>query len=148
MRALRITGYIRIVMALVASVVSGQAALAFPADTYAPSSVLADGKWVKVSVSETGMHLITRQQLGAWGFSNPDNVRIYGYGATPISDVLLQGNYVDDLPLVQSAVTSKGIVFYAVGPVRKIMRTSSTLEHERNPYTQLGYYFLTEAPHV
>ena len=34
-------------------------ALAFATDTYAPSSVLSKGRWVKVSVSTTGIHFIS-----------------------------------------------------------------------------------------
>ncbi|MDE6287083.1 MAG: hypothetical protein K2L99_08840, partial [Muribaculaceae bacterium] len=91
-------------------------ALALPADHFATSSVLASGRWVKVAVPATGLYRITAAQLRSWGFSSPENVRVYGYGGRRIPDLLNAANYIDDLPQVQTAVSPSGIVFYAVGP--------------------------------
>lgn len=126
----------------------GHMARAFAPDVYAPHSVLASGRWVKIRVSSTGLHLITNQQLSAWGFSNPASVRIHGYGARPLADVMLAANYVDDLPLVQSQLTSRGLTFYAVGPVTHSMSLSGTMTHTRHGYATVGYYYLTDAPDV
>lgn len=49
-------------------------------DTYASESALKDGRWVKISVSETGIHLISNSNLKKWGFSDPSKVHVYGYG--------------------------------------------------------------------
>ena len=125
-----------------------QAARAFDLSTYAESSVLASGRWVKISVAETGMHLIPTADLRRWGFNDPAKVRVYGYGGRRIADQLSQANYTDDLPEVQSAVTSRGVCFYAVGPEGWHTFTTNGIrrfEHVANPYTTRGYYYLTES---
>lgn len=120
-------------------------ALSLSPDTYAPSSVLAQGRWVKISVSQTGMHLIPVADLRSWGFSDPSKVRVYGYGGNRIPDRFSAANYVDDLPLVQSEATSRGVVFYAVGPDTRIDFGPRGLHyHSLNPYSTVGYYFLTD----
>lgn len=119
-------------------------ASAFAPDAYAPKSALAEGKWVKISVSESGMHCIPAATLRQWGFSSPQNVSIHGYGGAMLPDVITAENYIDDLPAVPAAVTSKGLVFYAVGPSQITMDESGELAHEVNPYSSAGYYFLTE----
>ncbi|MDE6813200.1 MAG: hypothetical protein K2J28_05145 [Duncaniella sp.] len=61
---------------------------AFPTDVYAPASVLSSGRWIKVSVEESGMHYIPAATLRSWGFSDPSKVRIFGYGGARIYDQL------------------------------------------------------------
>ncbi|MCM1309793.1 MAG: type IX secretion system sortase PorU [Bacteroides sp.] len=119
-------------------------AAAFSLDSYTLKSVLASGKWVKISVEQSGMHCITPQTLSKWGFSDPARVRVYGYGGAMLSDVLNPDEYVDDLPQVASQVTSKGLVFYATGPQQVNLDKEGTLSHAINPYSSYGFYFLTE----
>lgn len=117
---------------------------AFNPDAYAPSSVLSRGRWVKLSVAETGLHRISLSDLRAWGFDDPSKVRIYGYGGERISDILSQENYIDDLPLVQSEMTPRGLVFYAVGSLTRHNETDGTHYHTANPYSSHGYYFISD----
>ena len=110
---------------------------------YAGESKLSSGQWVKISVSETGMHRISASTLRRWGFSNPSAVRIYGYGGNRIPDALTADNYVDDLPLVSSVACADGsVVFYAVGPYS--WEGSNMMVRRSNPYSTKGYYFVTE----
>ena len=44
------------------------------------NSVLSSGRFVKIRVSDTGVYRITQADLRKMGFSNPDKVRLYGYG--------------------------------------------------------------------
>lgn len=118
---------------------------AFAPDVYAPASVLSSGKWVKISVEKSGMHCISTSQLKDWGFSDPSRVCIYGYGGQMLSDVLSESTYIDDLPAVASVVTGSGLVFYAEGP-RQILADRNDAYHRINPYSNFGYYFLTEGP--
>lgn len=119
-------------------------ASAFSLDTYAASSVLNSGKWVKISVAETGIHLISDSQLRSWGFSDPSKVRIYGYGGQRIPDALTLSNYIDDLPQVQSVKTSRGLFFYAQGPVKwNVVQTTHYIPAQ-NPFSTVGYYFLSD----
>lgn len=131
--------YIFIVLLLLSAV---PVAMAFPADTYTGRSVLADGRWVKISVQETGMHFIPVATLRSWGFTDPAKVRVYGSGGTRISDRLSLDEFVDDLPQVPALRTSSGIYFHARGPVSWTF-TNNRYFHSRNPFSDVGYYFLT-----
>lgn len=134
------------IIALVALLCLPFGAAAFSTDTYASSSRLAEGRWVKISVKESGPHLITLSQLRSWGFSDPTAVRIYGYGGKRISDLLSRENYIDDLPPVAAEVTGAGIVFYAQGPEEwSFNNIFKQYLHTFNPYTSYGYYFLTDS---
>lgn len=118
---------------------------AFELSTYATNSVLSEGTWVKVSVAESGMHLITNEELRRYGFSDPSKVHVYGYGGARLSDVLSLRNYIDDLPLVQSEHIGRGIVFYAVGPTSWAL-SGGYYAHSNNPFSTVGYYFLSDRP--
>ena len=73
----------------VISLLSAPQAAAFESSHWAQSSVLSEGKWVKVSLTESGVYLIPLADLRAWGFSDPSRVRVYGYGGRRISDMQL-----------------------------------------------------------
>lgn len=119
-------------------------AIAFPTDTYAGSSALASGKWVKVSVSETGMHFISTATLRSWGFTDVTKVHIHGYGGQRVADHMTLANYRDDLPEVSTLATSAGIYFYGVGPVAWT-KLGDRYYQQLNPFTTEGYYFLTDS---
>ncbi len=118
--------------------------LAFSTDTYAATSALAEGRWVKIAVPQSGLYCITAADLRSWGFSDPSRVKIHGYGGARISDHLSADNYIDDLPAVQSVVTPRGIVFYATGP-ETWTGEKNTFTHSLNPFATEGYYFVTES---
>ncbi len=120
-------------------------AYALPLSTYAPQSVLASGRWVKVSVPQSGIYKITRSQLSQWGFNDPARVRVYGYGGKRIDDRLSQANYIDDLPMVQTETVADGIVFYGVGPEQWVTSIREYAHIENNIYTTAGYYFVTDS---
>lgn len=120
-------------------------AAALPAEHYAAHSVLAEGRWVKVAVPATGLYRITAAQLRGWGFSSPEAVRVYGYGGRRIADELSAKNYIDDLPLVQSVATARGITFYGVGPDELAPTGDGHFSVVSSPYTTAGYYFLCES---
>lgn len=129
---------------IIYSLLCALTASAFSPDFYASTSALATGKWVQISVEESGMHRITAAQLRSWGFANPQKVRVHGYGGARISDVLSAENFIDDLPQVPIISSASGVTFYAVGP-RQTMLSGSTLSHEVNPYSKVGYYYITES---
>ena len=120
---------------------------ALPLDTYAQSSRMESGLWVKISVPETGLYRITTAALKDWGFSNPSAVRVFGYGGARQSDILSAATYVDDLPLAPQATEASGaIVFYAQGPVTWIgPDKDGFFHHQLNPYATEGVYFLSDA---
>ena len=142
--------FLRYILILIVSAGVPAASWAFSADSYATSSVLHSGRWVKISVEKSGMHLITDSQLGAWGFSDPSKVKVYGYGGRRIPDQLTTANYIDDLPRVATERTRRGLVFYALGPETPSYNSDGTVTWSLNPYTSVGYYYLSdiEAPEM
>ncbi|MDE6266295.1 MAG: type IX secretion system sortase PorU [Muribaculaceae bacterium] len=118
---------------------------AFDTSVYAEKSVLSENRWVKVSVTETGIHSISAADLRKWGFTNIENVRIYGYGGRRIPDLLSISNYTDDLPLVQTVTTPQNLYFYAVGPVTWNSIFVSQFRQSSNPFSDYGYYYITES---
>ena len=123
---------------------------AFPVDSYAETSKLAQGKWVKIRIPATGLYMVTTSDLRRYGFSNPSAVRVMGYGGQRINDVLTAANYVDDLMAAPQEATSQGIVFYGQGPESYTTTTLAGSKrltlHTLNPFSTHGYYFLTDAP--
>ena len=91
---------------------TSSASWALDASHYAQHSVLSEGKWATVEVSETGMTLITDAMLRNLGFSDPSKVRVYGTGGSMAAEAL-DASMPDDLPIVPSVRTSRGIVFFA-----------------------------------
>ncbi len=113
-------------------------------ETYAPTSKLNSGKWVRVAVDESGMHCISESALRGWGFSNPEKVKVYGYGGKRLPE-LLDSNYIDDLPQAASEwVGGKGVYFYAEGPVEWAQSAAGYFVPAHNPFTDRGYYFLSD----
>lgn len=114
-----------------------------PAERYAAHSVLAEGRWVKVRVAEGGMHMLTHAQLRNMGFSEPGKVRLYGYGGRLLSESDTD-SWRDDLCEVPLWRGDDRVLFYANGPVEWTLDSDRTFTHTRNPYSDYGYYFLTE----
>ena len=114
------------------------------ANRYVDHSVLAQGRWVKIKVAETGFHQLTDAMLVKAGFSDPQRVKVYGYGGA-LQPEKLTGDYLqttDDLKEVTVCRLQGRTVFYAVGPVNWPLASYSY--RDRNPYSDYGYYFLTE----
>lgn len=114
-------------------------------DRYAASSRLSSGKWTRVKVTDEGMHIITAAQLRNMGFSDPSKVRVYGYGGRVISEVL-DDKQPDDLPMLPSIATSRGVVFYSSGMIQWMPSQPGgmTYSRRRNPYSSAGYYFISD----
>ncbi|MDR2474339.1 MAG: type IX secretion system sortase PorU, partial [Bacteroidales bacterium] len=119
--------------------------------SYVSSSVLSEGKWIKIRVKETGIYKITYEELVKMGFSNPANVQLYGYGGWILDENFLLPK-IDDLPQL-SVWVEKGtdnvfnagdyILFYAKGTVKWTLNAGKFI-HLNNPYSNYGYYFITE----
>lgn len=109
---------------------------------YASSSVLSSGKWVKIKVTENGVHKITHSELARMGFSNPDRVRLYGYGGHMLPEIKLQ-DLSDDLQEVPLWREDGYVLFYA-NATESHMYKSGRLQHTRNVYSEYGCYFLSE----
>ena len=108
---------------------------------YAASSRLASGKWVKVSITEDGLYQLSRASLRKMGFTNPDNVHLYGYGGHLLPELVREGTHHDDMvevPLYYNSPTDcwlfwgNGLVSWS-GDIRTV-----------NTYARSACYFLTE----
>jgi hypothetical protein len=109
---------------------------------YASSSVLSEGRFVKISVGSSGVYAISRSQLAQMGFSRPECVRLYGYGGELMSEEFsLQP--ADDLPEVATWLTADALLFYARGTVGWSLN-NGTFCRTRNSYSDTACYFLTE----
>ena len=112
---------------------------------YASHSVLASGRWAKISVSETGVYQLTEQPVRRAGFSNLNKVKVYGYGGA-LQPEVIRSEYLsatDDLQEVPTCTIGGRRLFHAVGPVGWEKATST--ERIRNPYSDVGCYFITES---
>ena len=114
---------------------------------YAESSKLATGKWVKISVRESGIYQITADDIRSWGLgSDLSQIHVFGYGGAPLSEMMSGDNYADDLPQTPIVRTGDRILFYAQGPVT--WRTSTSLDQMQvqHPYAITGSYLVTNDP--
>ena len=112
---------------------------------YAEHSVLREGNWAKIRVSESGFYHLSDALIKKAGFSDASRVKIYGYGGA-LQPEKLTADYLtntDDLQEVPTCTIGGKRVFYAVGPVN--WDNKESLARTRNPYSDYGYYFLTEA---
>jgi len=113
---------------------------------YATKSALSEGKWIKISVSETGFYKLTYAELRKMGFPNPEKVSVHGYGGWPMEEDFSKAVYFDDVPSVEIWRGSDYILFYGKGPVKWTPNLSKrNFSHENNAYSMLGYYFVTDA---
>ncbi len=122
---------------------------------FAANSVLAEGSWYKIGITEAGIYKIDAQWLRDAGIStaslNPNHLRIYGNGA----GMLPQPNAsprIDDLE--ENAILRVGaqdaqfdaqdyILFYAQGPHEwKLENNESILKQQQNIYADTAYYYL------
>ena len=119
-------------------------ALRSASSLYASHSVLASGRWAKIRVSETGFHQLTEQVVRQAGFSDISKVKIYGYGGNLQNEALLASELqaTDDLQEVPQCIVGGKHYFYAQGPVS--WKSETALQRVRNPYSDYGYYFITQ----
>ena len=114
-------------------------------ERYAEHSVLQSGTWAKISIPESGIYQLTDALIKKAGFSDPSKVKLYGYGGA-LQPESLTGDYLvatDDLKEVPTTTINGRRLFYGVGPVT--WESRNALVRTRNPYSDKGYYFLTES---
>lgn len=119
--------------------------------TYAASSVLASGKFIKIHITDSGIYKLTYEDLQNMGI-DPANVRIFGYGGALLDQNFMDPK-IDDLPECtiwmekgSDGVFNAGdyILFYAQGiDSWKYDPTKSMFTHTANCYSNYGYYFVT-----
>lgn len=117
----------------------------FGKHTFASSSALATGTWVKVKLdgTEDGIYQITYDQLSGMGFNNPANVGVFGFGGHPLHeamDLITE----DDLPEIATYHDERNhrILFYGQGLVRWGYNANKGFYHRQNASETAAYYFL------
>ena len=119
--------------------------------TYANSSILASGKFVKIKVIDSGVYKLTYEDLVSMGI-DPANVHVFGYGGNVLDQDFTLPK-IDDLP-EQAIHMNKGsdgifnagdyILFYAQGVNKwRYDSAKSMFTHVTNSYSKYGYYFVS-----
>ncbi len=119
---------------------------AYSSANYTRTSKLANGRWVKIEIPESGIYQLSFQELAQMGFNNPQNVRIFGLGGYPISEIL-DGSQIDDLQQIPIKIYDNKICFYGCGTMNFTLSTPTGTPHytrEFNSYSTCGYYFVTQ----
>ncbi len=120
---------------------------------FARRSALASGHWVKVNVSQTGIHQITPEQLRQWGL-DPEKTQVYGVPGVELLGNEFSTRVVDDLVPTYSELASDGrLLFYVQGDKKceitsTVNNTAATCEiatsRSINTYSTTSTYFLTD----
>ena len=108
---------------------------------YAANSKLASGTWMRLTITEDGLYQLSRSTLKKMGFTNPENVHLYGYGGHLLPELIREGTHHDDLvevPLYYNSTTDSWI-FWGNGLVYWTGDTRTT-----NTYARNASYFLTQ----
>ncbi len=116
-------------------------------ERYASESVLNKGTWIKFLIEETGIYKITYADLKSLGFSDPAKVALCGYGGWPLEEDFSKP-YIDDLPVVPVWKGNDYFLFYGRAKTRWEYYKDNSKEyfkHSNNPYSDEGFYFLTDA---
>lgn len=109
-------------------------------ERYAENSVLASGTWKKIHITHDGIYRLSASFLSKMGFSNPDNVHLYGYGGHQQHEVIDADNDFDDLEEVPLFKNSKGdLLFWGNGLIKW-----NGANRIFNAYAVQATYFLTE----
>ncbi|MDR3308338.1 MAG: type IX secretion system sortase PorU [Tannerella sp.] len=138
---------LRLILLLLALLMTSVAATyATEPSAYATKSALAEGRWVKISVAESGFYKLTYAELKKMGFAQPENVSIHGYGGYPLDEAFSNGGYSDDVPAVPVRRGEDYLLFYGKGTIKWTYNViDKTFTHENNAYATKGYYFVTDA---
>ena len=137
--------FVRLVMCMAVLAITTSSLQALDKNYYAPESKLANGKWVKIEVRESGIYQITADDIRSWGLGTDlAQIHIFGYGGAPLSETMLADNYADDLPQVPVVRSGERILFYAQGPTTwKAVNNKFVQMQVQHPYSQTGCYLVT-----
>ena len=113
--------------------------------TATTSSLLSAGRWVKVHTDTTSVYRLPHSLLREWGFDNPDNIVIAGYGSVERAHSL--DTAPDDLPVLPVYRDDDAIYFYAEGDTRLTLNTIpgggyTPFDAHYNYYSKGSYYFI------
>lgn len=135
-----------ILLSLGALLASGNIIASVP---FKNNSILAEGRWVKVRISRTGIYELTDEQLKSYGFHNPKQVKVFGQGGEAVTDNFVRP-FTDDLTQVPAMRENGKLFFYGKGTTKESINIASFASFDIyttltvNPYDSDSYYFLTD----
>jgi hypothetical protein len=113
------------------------------------NSVLGSGRWIKIKTKNKGIYKITYDQLKTWGYTNPEQVSIYGNGGylLPVLNKDLKYDDLNAYPIWKGKDnTNKDcIFFYSTGNI-ELNQDAQTgvISHQQNYYSSDTYFYLTD----
>lgn len=112
---------------------------------YATTSVLSSGRWAKIRVPSSGVFQLTDALIKKAGFSDISKIHVYGYGGNLLNEILSDSDIVvhDDLKEVPLCTIGGKKLFYGRGSVS--WSSNDADRRTRNPYSDYGYYFITQS---
>lgn len=148
-------GYERLVSATISIMGQEVSKTAKTAKSYAASSILKNGNWYKISVTQSGMFKVTHNDLVNLGFSTgsvpSERISLFGNGGGMLPESNAKERY-DDLWEVAIEMHDGGdgtfdsgdyFIFYAEGPHSwKYNASEQKFEHQYNLYDTKAYYFI------
>ncbi|MBW3544585.1 MAG: hypothetical protein KY428_03125, partial [Bacteroidetes bacterium] len=119
-------------------------------------SVLAEGRWFKLGVTQTGVYKLSAAFLSANGIapagSDPRLLQLRGYGGGMVPEPIATER-PQDLPELSIQVTGEAdgrldatdyVLFYAEGPdALRYQETDGWFTHQKNIYSDTAYYFIS-----
>lgn len=114
-------------------------------ERYAAHSVLATGTWAKIRIPSSGIYQLTSSLIKKAGFKDLNKIKVYGYGGALQNETLNENDLIkyDDLKEIPICTYNGKRLFHAQGPVS--WENISAEKRTRNPYSDYGYYFITES---
>lgn len=135
---------------LIPFLLAGAPAIA-KASTEPSTSVMASGHWVKIRIDSDGMYQLTYDRLRQLGFSNPKNVKLFGYQPNILLTHRPEIMPSDLTPLYAvNEEQNEKIYFYGKSDTNfapEFWTVSNTVSniHDRHPYGIGATYFLSDA---
>lgn len=108
------------------------------------SESLATGRWARISVEQSGLHVLSASELASLGFTDINRVRVLGLGGAllPEQIVLARGKGLLEVPTL---LEGGNLYFYGQGTTSWTYSPADDFyHHTTNHYTRRGYYLLTE----
>ena len=115
---------------------------------YTTKSLLAEGHWAKVKVTQNGINQLTYEQLRQAGFDNPEKVTVYGFGGNLLAKDEFSVSYPDDVKQIYSIHNGDRILFYGESDVNFLLNSNQEVKIRRNYQANEGYYFITDSQPV
>ncbi len=111
-----------------------------------PSPSLTQGKWIKITTTTEGVYKLSAKKLKEAGFSNPNDIRIYGQGGRMLPErlSLIAPPYMTQ----QSTWVHNGEVYFFAHGMVNVFFDSKLRGYapETHLYSLKGYYLVTENP--